>query len=97
MDINPITSLLVWQTKQVLWHTLYNNREEKCEIMGLISIFRKNKMKRAPLAKNQAVSENSYLFYQKSKEYQLSGISQPKKLFCFKTTQYFFNLLHQNW
>ena len=63
--------------------------------MGLIRYSERTDEK-SPLAKNQPVSENSYLFYQKSKEYQQSGISKPKKLFCFKTTKYFFNLLHQN-
>ena len=64
---------------------------------GIDLHIQKEQDEKSPLAWNQAVSENSYLFYQKSKEYQLSGISQPKKLFCFKTTEYFFNLLHQNW
>ena len=32
-----------------------------CEIMGLVNIFRKNKMRRAPLAKNHPVSANLWV------------------------------------
>ena len=32
-----------------------------CEIMGLANIFRKNKMRRAPLAKNHPVSANLWV------------------------------------
>ena len=32
-----------------------------CEIMGLVNIFRKNKMRRPPLAKNHSVSANLWV------------------------------------